>query len=291
MSAVADLAPPRARAASRRGVVASLARVEARRLLLHPLVLIGLAMSALLTWQVADEQSLAYLVLMGAGVLPLAIGVLLAANAAALRARRDDAEELFGTLPAPPSARTAALLVAVGVLALATVPVVLVQATVLGAWSGLDVTYWGQVETPAVVHLVQGPLLVGFFGALGVALARLVPTLAAGPLVAVLVLLASIPLVGWGPDASWRWLFPPVNAADVPGGDVGWPCDRGDPSWCPSAVAFDDGTLAVHAVYLVALTALAAGVALLRDGRTRQRLSVVIGAAAVVVVLAGLQVA
>jgi hypothetical protein len=291
VSVVAEVAAPRARTTPRRGVVPSLARVEARRLLLHPLVLLGLAMSALLTWQVTDEDSLAYLVLMGAGVLPLAIGVMLAANAAALRARRDDADELYTTLPAPASARTAAVLAAVGVAALATVAVVVVQATVLGAWSGLEVTYWGQVETPAVLHLVQGPLLVGLFGALGVALARLLPTLAAGPLVAVLVLLASIPLVAWGPDASWRWLFPPVNAADVPGGDVGWPCDRGDRSWCPSTVAFDDGTLAVHAGYLIALTALAAAVALLRDGRTRRRLAAAVAAAAVVAVLAVVQVA
>lgn len=291
MSAVADVAAPRTQAASRGGVVASLARVEARRLLLHPLVLVGLAMSALLTWQVADEDSLAYLVLMGAGVVPLAIGVLLAADAAALRARRDDAEELFGTLPAPASARTAALLLAVGVVALATVPVALVQATALGAWSGLDVTYQGQVETPTVLGLVQGPLLVALFGALGVALARLVPTLAAGPLVAVLVLLASIPLVGWGTDASWRWLFPPVNAADVSGGDLGWPCDRADPTWCPTTVAFEHRTLAWHTLFLVALTALACSVAVLRDGRTTRRVAAAVGAAAVVVVLAVVQVA
>jgi hypothetical protein len=291
MSAVTEVLAPRTRVAARRGVVPSLARVEARRLLLHPLVLIGLVMSALLTSQVTDEDSLAYLVLMGAGVLPLAIGVLLAANAAALRGRRDDTDELYGTLPAQASARTAALLVAVGVVALASVAVVLLQATVLGAWSGLDVTYQGQVETPSVVQLMQGPLLVALFGALGVALARLVPTLAAGTLVAVLVLLASIPLVGWGPDASWRWLFPPVNAADVPGGALGWPCDRADPSWCPATVAFETGTLVWHALYLVALTALASGVALLRDGRTPRRLAVVGASVAVTAALAVVQVA
>ena len=109
----------------------------------------------------------------------------------------------------------------------------------LGAWNGLEVTYQGQVETPTALHLVQGPLLVGLFGALGVVLARLVPTLAAGPLVAVLVLLATIPLVGWGSNASWRWLFPPVNTADVPGSELGFPCDRADPSWCPATVSFE----------------------------------------------------
>ena len=287
---VTQLAPARLGTAPRAGVVSALARIEARRLLLHPLLLVGLALTALLTWQVRDEDSLGYVLLMGAGVLPLAIGVLLAANAAALRPRRDDAEELYATLPAPASARTLALLAAVGVAAVGSVVVVLAQATAFGAWGGLDVTYSGQLETPRLVHLVQGPLLVAFFGALGVALARLVPLLITATL-GVLVLLASIAIVGWGPENAWRWLFPPVNGAIAPGGVEGWPCDRADPSWCPARVAFDDGTMLWHALYLVALTGLAAGVALLRDGRTPARVLAVAACGLVAVALGALQVA
>ena len=290
MSAVTEVLAPRAQVAARRGVVRSLARVEARRLLLHPLVLVGLAMTALLTWQVRDEDSLGYVLLMGAGVLPLAIGVLLASNAAALRPRRDDAEELYATLPAPASARTLALLAAVGVAAVGSAAVALAQATVLGAWGGLDVTYAGQIETPRLVHLVEGPLLVAFFGALGVALARLVPLLITATL-GVLVLLASISIVGWGPETGWRWLFPPVNGAVAPGGVEGWPCDRADPSWCPARVTFDDGNMLWHALYLVALTGLAGGIALLRDERTPARVLAVAACGVVAVALGAIQVA
>jgi hypothetical protein len=291
VSAVAEVAPAPTRAAPQRGVVRSLAWGETRRLLVHPLVLVGLALSALLVQQTRGEDSSAYLLLMGAGVGPLSLGVMLAANAAALRVRRDDAGELFGALPASAAARTSALLVAVAGAAVATGAVVLVEATVVGAWSGLDVTYAGQVEIPSAINLVQAPLLVALFGAFGVALARVLPTLAAGPLMSVAVIVAGVTLVAWGSQHPLRWLFPSVSSVETPGDGVAWPCDAGDRSWCPTSVAFDDGTMAVHALYLIALTALAASVALLADGRTARRACAVVACGSAAAILGALQVA
>ena len=111
MSAVA--APElvaRPHAVPTRSVLLPLALVEARRLLLHPLTAIGLVLSALFVYQMADQTvGGSYMVLMGAAVYPLACTTMIAANAATLRSRRDRTAELYGTLPAPRTVHTLAL--------------------------------------------------------------------------------------------------------------------------------------------------------------------------------------
>ena len=87
-------------------VVRALARVEARRLLRHPSFLIGTALTVLLIDAAAytnilpevDSAAVIALVLMGWATL-------IATNLAALRSRRDGADELFGSLPTSATAR------------------------------------------------------------------------------------------------------------------------------------------------------------------------------------------
>jgi hypothetical protein len=291
MTAVPDVLPARIARERRRHVLVPLARAEARRLLLHPLVGLGLALSALLTWSVASlDSSGAYLLLMGVGAMPLALGTMLAANAAALRSRRDDADELYVTLPVPASVRTVALLAAVAVAALAAAALLVVQATVLGAWDGLTITLSGQLHTPGAADLVQAPLLVLACGALGVALARLVPTIALAPLLAVITMALTVPLVAWSSQAPLRWLFLPVSSYTTDEPDIGWPCNPDQPGWCATHAVFDSSTMGWHAGYLVAFAVLAGAVALLRDRPVRVRLAATATVVAVTVVLGAIQV-
>lgn len=250
-------------------IAARIGFVEARRMVLGPLTAIGLGVSGLLALAVSSEgESFAYLLLMGAGVLPLALTTLLAANLAALRARRDGADELFGSLPGPAIARHAGIALALLAAAGLGLLLVLVEATAFGAWDGLAVNLHGQTATPTVADLAQAPALVLACGALGLALGRWVPALAAAPVAVVAILAVSVPLVSWGSEGRLRWLFPPVSSASTPGSSLwGWPCNVDQPGWCAPVVEFHTTTLAWHAVYLVALAGLAVGVALLRDRR------------------------
>jgi hypothetical protein len=272
-------------------VAARVAVVEGRRMLLGPLTAVGLLVSALLTWAAAAEGSFSYLLLMGAGALPLALTTLLAANLAALRPRRDRADELFDTLPAPAIARHAGIALALLGPAALGGGLALAQATVLGAWDGLEVNFQGQTATPTAADLAQAPALVLACGALGLALGRWVPTLAAALVGVVAILAASVPIVSWGSEAALRWLFPPVSSASTPGASQwGWPCNADQPGWCAPVVEFHTTTLAWHAGYLLALAGLAVGVALLRDRRPPVLVAATAVAAAGVVATAALQV-
>ena len=97
-----------------RASLSPLAVVEARRLLTHPILLMGAALSALaIAFSVPREGQLQSFLLMGLAILPLALGTFVAANQAALRSRRDRAEELLDTLPQDARTRTGAQLLAV----------------------------------------------------------------------------------------------------------------------------------------------------------------------------------
>ena len=97
-----------------RASLSPLAAVEARRLLTHPILLMGAALSAFaIAFSVPREGQLQSFLLMGLAILPLALGTFVAANQAALRSRRDRAEELLDTLPQDARTRTGAQLLAV----------------------------------------------------------------------------------------------------------------------------------------------------------------------------------
>ena len=184
---IADRSVGAARSRGRRGVVA-LARVEAGLLARHPLVAAGLLFSALLLYQLYDGL-LPYLPRDDAGVtqglLPLTAGAFLAANSTTLRSRRHGTEELYTSTAVTPTTRVAAHLLSV--------------LTAVGLASGV-VLCWlaaalavGATGLPDAAELITGPIMVGFGGALGVAVAMWVPN----PRLAPLFLLALALFQAW----------------------------------------------------------------------------------------------
>ncbi len=178
-------------------------------------------------------------------LLPAAT-TLIASNLAALRAHRDGADELYGVAPAPAVARTGGHL-----LALAWPAVV----SLVGPGSALAMAYvraepFGALE---LAEVAVGPLLVAGAGALGVLLARWLPTTVAVPLACVAIAVFELAWNGdFVADSGWRWMAFWLQAAGefpadlLPGRPAGW-----------------------HAVYLTSLIAAAAVGALLRHGLTR----------------------
>jgi hypothetical protein len=154
----------------RPAAVIALARTETRELLLHPAFLGGFSLFLLLIRLVTGGGgSKSPAIVVGGLAIGLLAGTLLAANACALRARRDRVGELFGSLVAPPETRTAAILLAVlagpvciAILLAAVAYPVLHADTELRPYFGVDV-------------LAQFPLTAAALGAFGVTLARWIP--------------------------------------------------------------------------------------------------------------------
>jgi general stress protein CsbA len=249
-----------------RGSLSPLALVEARRLVTHPFVLVGAALSVVvIAASVPREGQLQSFLLMGLAVLPLALGTFVAANLAALRSRRDRAEELLDTLPQPARTRTGAQLLAV----LATLPiaVALLAAAygLFGAGDGLVISSIGTRRVPAAVELLQGPLLLLALGAVGVLLGRVAPVAPLAMLLAVAILFAEVPLAAWTPDSVWRWVVPLAN--NIVAVPDGWTqCEPGMNRDCGIVERFDTVGMAWHLIGLAVVTA-AASVAALAAGR------------------------
>jgi hypothetical protein len=243
-----------------RRTLGALALVEGWRLLRHPITLAGLAISA--WWLTVDGRGFLPVldradVTTAAAIAPLACGVLLAANQTALRSRRHSTEELYGTAPTSPTTRTGAHLAALtGVVALAAV-----LAAAKLAWLAAA----GGVRAPDPGEAAVGPALVALAGVIGVLLARWAPS----PLVAPVALLALAvgelwpSLYSWsGRDPRYLWLRP-WQELDV-----------------PREIAYRPAGW--HLLYLAAVTALLAVLALARHGRSPGR--VVAGGLALAVV-------
>ncbi|SRR6266516_2407569 len=188
-------------------VMMALARIETRKLVLHPTFLAGLSLFLLvMRVLIGNWGSNSTAISVGGVAVGLLAGTLLAANACALRARRDRMGELFGSLPAQPETRTGAIL-----LAVLAGPVFL---GVLLAVIAYPVMRAGADLRPyiSVALVVQFPLTVAAFGALGVALARWVPHPAAAPVWLVAQVMTGITwVVPWiAPKQSgirMRWHF------------------------------------------------------------------------------------
>ena len=251
--------PPRARATPQ---ILALSRVEAVRLIRHPLLLLGVGLSALLCVSVAGTDGPGQVaVLEGMGALPLAGGTLLAADLAGLRSHRDATTELYDALPAPARIRIAAQLLALaGPTALAAL---LTAVTYLLVGAGdLVVNEQGLRHVPALSELVQGPLMVAACGAAGALLATRARSAIIAPVVLLALLAVEVPLAVWGSPVAVRWALPFVNAAQVVP-DSWVPCAPGDMTpHCSFVTGYDTAGMAVHALYLIVVTAAAAGAAL-----------------------------
>jgi|1186.fasta_scaffold429661_2 hypothetical protein len=241
-----------------------LARVEARRLARHPLLGLGVLLSLILLVAASGSNGAAQAAEIGGmGSFPLAAGTLLAANAAALRSRRDGTDELFSTLPGSAQTRTSAQLLALLVVVPIAAALVGLMYVAFGAADGLVIAQDGRRHVPVAVELAQGPVAILAMGALGILLGRRMPSpLVAAPVVVALLAL-EIPLAVWGSHAVARWALPFVNdAITVPGSWV--PCEPGDVvAHCSTVLGFDLGGMAVHLAYLALTAALCVAGALL----------------------------
>lgn len=225
-------------------LVRALAGVQSRRLLRHPVLLVGCAwVVAAMAFSRPDTPYEKYSAL--TGMVAFLVGPLafFAANLVASSERRSGAEEWMPCLPVPRAARTSALLVAclvpagVAVLLTALVWLLVVQDGGLGSAMVLDWT-----------HVASVPVTVLGGAVLGVAVARLLPWPGL-PLVVMVALVA----VNVRVQAELAYLGPYVDFAVWTDGDA-------VPAMLPGSGGW-------HLVYLTALTGLAASGALLRDAR------------------------
>lgn len=252
-----DRAP--SRLASREGsLLVDLAALHARRIVLHPVVLIGLAWSVLsLGIGLPDTPYERYSTM--TGILAFFLGPLsfFAANLVASAERRSGADEWTPALPMSPARRTTALLLA----CLAPAGVTL----------ALDLTLFAIVGQPDPVlhlqwaHVASVPATVLGGAVLGVAVARLLPW----PGAALLVMVSLVATNLWvGNRHPYLGFY--VDFAEWTSSDAVPALEPGSGTW--------------HLGFLVSLTGLAACGALLRDAR-RPWLPFLGGAACGVLVL------
>ncbi|MFF2960736.1 ABC transporter permease [Streptomyces sp. NPDC057963] len=254
-----------------RSVTRSLARTEAVRLLRHPAVLVAFALYAAQWAYSAYAGHDRYPVLQDEDrytqppLLLIAAGTLLAADLAALRPHRHGTDAMFDLLVLPPRRRTCAHL-------LSLLPLAALSAAVAGARTGYAAIQDGAVGSPSGAELATGPLVVLLSGAIGVLAARLVRSVAAGPLM--VAGLGIVTVVGALQSRSdWRWwglvAVEDENRAPLPSSLMHRPA-----GW--------------HLLYLAALLALVAAAALLRSGRrVTTGLGAVAGLALALAVVAG----
>lgn len=183
-------------------VVFQLAWKHGSRSLRHPLTLAGAILSLLLVLLLSSDRlpvlEWASIGLAGA-VLPLAASALLVANVDALRSRLDGSEEAYSSTPTTVSERTLGFIFAVAAPMLLAVAIVSVGILYLVALGGFGEILWSEVAA--------APLIVALGGALGVALAGWTTSLAAGPLVLVVLALLHGPgTISLAPRGDLRWL-------------------------------------------------------------------------------------
>ena len=185
---------------SPRGVVA-LARLETKKILLHPLFLGAMGLITLFVARLVGGGNELVLGLSGVAI-GVAIGGFLSANAATRRARRDRMTELFASLPSPPESRTLALL-----LATLSGPMLLSAVIAEVAVVIFRTTHPGDPSV-GVVFAVQIPLVVAALGCLSVALGRWIPN----PVIAPALLV---------PQVTFIWVNPWI-AETSSGIRIGW---------------------------------------------------------------------
>ena len=227
-------------------VAREVALAESRRLLAHPLFLIGCGLfAAMIVVSSGTGPGGGYDGLVTGPTFFIGVFTFFAANLVASRPRRHDCDEQHASLPAPPVAHTAGLCLASLAPALGTVALM----AVIMAWyaSGrVNLTVW-----PSPAELAAGPLTVLGGALLGVMTARWLRF----PTAPALVMIAMVAVNFTLSEATDRYeLLGPyaTNTVYVPDGS--WGGRR-------------SGSFDWHAVYLLALCGMAAAGAMLRDAR------------------------
>lgn len=186
-----------------RATVLALARVEGRRLLRHPFILvaaalpIALALLAILVLDEADADGYSWSLLVP--FMPFSAAVLVAVNLAALRVGRDETEDLYESCPAPTRGRTAAHLVSLAWAVAATASLLALSVLVFMSKGG---------PAPSVLQAVIAPAIVALCGALGLALARWLPHPGAAT-IGVVAMFILVNLVAPA-ESSWGLLVPGI---------------------------------------------------------------------------------
>ncbi len=271
MTATTALSAQAARAAGNTPllpVAREIALVEARRLLTHPLVLLGAALyCAVLVVSSSEGAGSGYGGLVTGQTFFVGVFTYFAANLVATRPQRHHCLEQHDSLPAPAVARTAGVCLAA--LAPALLSTALVLATMAWFASGrVDLPQW-----PSLGELAAPPLTVLGAALLGTMVGRWLPF----PMAPALVMIGVVALtlfLSEGADDRYGMLSPFVSFS-IYSPDGSWVGRiAGSPGW--------------HAVYLAALCGMAAAGALLRDAR-RWIVPLIAGAALTgVAVVAGL---
>ncbi len=200
--------------------VLSLARVEGSLLVRSLLVLAGLLAAGGVVWlniRSAEPLWWNFGWRIGLGQVVLGMAVLVAAQLAAGRARRNGMTDLYASFPATAGTRTLAHLA--GLLGAVPASLVLIGAVVTVA------QLLGAIGTPSIAVLAGGVLLVIAAGAAGIAISTRFPHPLAGMLGA-LVLFASSGQSHL-PWAAGLWLYPWASFGDqlgsLPGPLAGYP--------------------------------------------------------------------
>ncbi len=200
----------RARTARPRSALWPLARVEGRRLLRHPVFLVGAVVSSATVLLASGELSRrgvpmgaldrTELVSFLAGDAFVMVGgafwTFLATFLAASRERRDAAEDFYAGQPVSQPVRTAAALLSVGYAGLAALALVAVSTLVFLGVDGA-VSVGGRRYTTLPLDLLQGPLYVVFAGVLGVLAGTWTRHVYPGVFAAVALFLPPVALVPW----------------------------------------------------------------------------------------------
>lgn len=200
--------------------VLALARVEAALLSRSLLVLVGLLAGGAVVWlTIRSSEPLWWNIgwRIGLGQLVLGMAVLVAAQLAVGRARRNAMADLYASFPATAGIRTVAHLV--GLLGAMPASLLLIGAT------AVVVQIEGAIGAPSIAVLAGGPLLVIAAGAAGVAIGARFAHPMAGVLGALALFLSS---ANSGlPWAAGLWLYPWASFSDqlsgLPGALAGYP--------------------------------------------------------------------
>jgi hypothetical protein len=241
----------------------ALGRIEARRMLLHPSFLVGMAFGLFILRGAVGAtetgldvmENVRWLIL--GSFAGLMVATVLSGNVAALRPRRSGVRELFGSMPAPGETITAGLFAG-----LLLGPVLIAVFLTIAGW-------WAFRSDPDIgPHLdlflaVQVPVAVAALGTIGIAVGRWIPSLFGGPLV--IVAHVFTPLL---------WAAPWILPSSEPGGP-----GKGGPYM-----------LAWHFAYLVAAITTWVALAFARDRRTIWRFLIAGSALALGIVAAFQQV-
>ncbi|GIF00545.1 hypothetical protein [Paractinoplanes rishiriensis] len=255
---------------SRRGMVA-LARVEAVRLLRHPVTVVFMLLF-MGTWiyDVAANGAARYPVLQDenreiqfAGVVLLGGAALVVANLAVLRAHRHGTAALYDVLALPAPWRTGGHL-------LALVPFAAVSAGLVAVRIGVFAASPGAAGATDPYELATTPVAVLLLGATGVLLGRLVHSVVVAPLV--LLALAVVTVAGQMPGyAPLAWILPAAVSYEP----------------MPLPVDLLARPAAAHLVYLAGALSLVIVAALARSGARGRYLTAVAAAGLLVTLAAG----